>query len=148
MNTRTTLPQQPHNGALGKRPRRLIESPRRLVKSPRRLIKSPRRLIKEPGVTWPSQSSLWRCLAAALVALFLATPVRAAGSEIRGPDVTIIAGEERTIYEYRQNGELRMIKVVPNWGKPYYLVPRDRTSGFGDLERAEMLLPSWVLFEF
>jgi len=106
--------------------------------------------------TLPQQScdsaarlSLWRCLAAVLVvALVVALPVRAAESTIRGPDVTIIAGEERTIYEYRQNGELRMIKIVPNWGKPYYLVPRDRTSGFGDLERAEMLLPSWVLFEF
>ncbi len=91
---------------------------------------------------------LWRYLAAVLIALVLATSARAADGEIRGPDVTIIAGEERTIYEYRQNGELRMIKIVPNWGKPYYLVPRDRTSGFGDLERAEMLLPSWVLFEF
>jgi len=83
-----------------------------------------------------------------LMALVVSTSVRAANGDIRGPDVTIIAGEERTIYEYRQGGELRMIKIVPNWGKPYFLVPRDRTTGFGDLERAEMLLPSWVLFEF
>ena len=60
---------------------------------------------------------------------------------LRGPDVTIIAQEEKTIFEFRQAGELRMVKVVPKWGKPYYLVPRDRTKGFGDLERAEMLLP-------
>ncbi|MEE8078990.1 MAG: DUF2782 domain-containing protein, partial [Pseudomonadales bacterium] len=92
--------------------------------------------------------ALWSSLALMLIALVLSTSVRAADGDIRGPDVTIIAGEERTIYEYRQNGELRMIKIVPNWGKPYYLVPRDRTTGFGDLERAEMLLPSWVLFEF
>ena len=67
---------------------------------------------------------------------------------IRGPDVTIIAEEERNIFEYRQNGVLRMIRVVPNWGKPYYLVPRDQTQGYDDLERAETLLPSWVIVEF
>ncbi len=66
----------------------------------------------------------------------------------RGPDVTLIAGEERTIYEYRQNGQLRMIKVVPKFGKPYYLAPRDPTRGWGDLEQARTLLPEWVLIEF
>ena len=67
---------------------------------------------------------------------------------LKGPDVTIIVGEARTVYEFRQNGELRMVKIVPKWGKPYYLVPRDGTTGFGNLERAETLLPSWVIFEF
>ena len=68
--------------------------------------------------------------------------------EARGPDVTLIAGEERTVYEYRQNGKLRMIKVVPKVGKPYFLAPRDPTTGFGDLEQAETLVPRWVLIEF
>ena len=79
-----------------------------------------------------------------------AAPVRTAptAEELRGPDVVIIAGAERTIYEYRQNGALRMVKIVPNWGKPYYLLPRDQTTGFGDLERADALLPTWVIVEF
>ena len=68
--------------------------------------------------------------------------------EFRGPDVTLIAGEERMVYEYRQNGRLRMIKVVPKLGKPYYLVPYDRTRGFGDLEQAKTLVAEWVLWEF
>ena len=68
--------------------------------------------------------------------------------EFRGPDITLIASEERTVYEYRQNGQLRMIKVVPKFGKPYYLTPRDPTRGFGDLEQADMLLAEWVLWEF
>lgn len=71
-----------------------------------------------------------------------------AGVSLDGPDVTIIATEERTLYEFRQNGQLRMVRVVPKWGKPYYLVPADPTKGFGDLERADMLLPSWVIAEF
>ena len=41
-----------------------------------------------------------------------------------------------------------MVRVVPNFGKPYYLVPRDTTRGYGDLERADMLVPSWVILEF
>lgn len=71
-----------------------------------------------------------------------------AGVSLNGPDVTIIASEERVVYEYRQNGQLRMVRIVPNWGKPYYLVPGDPTKGFGDLERADSLLPTWTLLEF
>jgi hypothetical protein len=67
---------------------------------------------------------------------------------LRGPDIVIIAEEERTIFEFRQGGELRMVRVVPQIGKPYYLVPRDQTKGFGNLERADMLVPSWVIVEF
>ena len=66
----------------------------------------------------------------------------------RGPDVVIIAGKDRVVYEFRQNGQLRMVRVVPKWGKPYKLVPRDPTKGFGDLERADMLVPEWVIAEF
>ena len=71
------------------------------------------------------------------------------GEELqRGPDVVIIDGEDKVVYEFRQNGQLRMVRVVPKWGKPYYLVPRDNTSCFGDLQRADMLLPQWVIAEF
>lgn len=141
MNATATLPQQSRNGARNKPRRRIRQAWRR-----RRASCKP--VARRAALPRHRESSLWPYLALTLVALALAMQARAADGEIRGPDVTIIAGEERTIYEYRQNGELRMIKIVPNWGKPYYLVPRDRTTGFGDLERAEMLLPSWVLFEF
>ena len=94
-----------------------------------------------------SRPRLRRWLTAAL--LLATAAVYASEPEgLRGPDVTIIAGEERTVYEYRQNGHLRMVKIVPNWGKPYYLFPRDQTAGFGDLEEADMLLPTWVIVEF
>lgn len=66
----------------------------------------------------------------------------------RGQDVTIIEGRERTVYEYRQNNILRMIRVVPAIGRPYYLTPADPTRHDGDLEHAGMLLPKWILFEF
>jgi len=88
------------------------------------------------------------CLLA--VTLICASPVWAseAAPSIRGPDVVIIAGEDKIVYEFRQNGQLRMVRVVPKWGKPYFLVPADPTKGFGDLERADMLVPQWVIAEF
>lgn len=66
----------------------------------------------------------------------------------RGRDVRIIEGEQRTVYEYRQNGVLRMVRIVPASGRPYYLVPADETQGYGNLENADMLIPKWILVEF
>ncbi len=80
--------------------------------------------------------------------LCLMTPYTVGEEMQRGPDVVIIASEDKVVYEFRQNGELRMVRIVPKWGKPYYLVPRDNTKGFGNLERADMLLPQWVIAEF
>ena len=70
-----------------------------------------------------------------------------AATPIRGPDVTIIASEEELIYEFRQNGRLTMIKVVPKWGKPYYLIPEDPTTFDGNLIGSGALVPSWRLRE-
>lgn len=67
---------------------------------------------------------------------------------LEGPDVVITAGKDRTVYEYRQNGQLRIVKIVPQFGRPYYLVPADQTRGFGDLGQADLLLPQWVIIEF
>ena len=66
----------------------------------------------------------------------------------RGPDVTLIETEERTIQEFRQNGVLVFVKITPKNGKPYYLAPRDPTKGWDDLERAEALVPRWVILRF
>ena len=88
-------------------------------------------------------AGLWLCLML-MIAVFWASSVHAQP----GPDVVIIAEDDKMIYEFRQNGQLRMIRVVPNFGKPYYLVPRDPTQGDGDLQRVDALVASWVLWEF
>ena len=38
------------------------------------------------------------------------------------PDITITRGNKKTIQEYRMNGEVYMIKVIPDKGPAYYLI--------------------------
>ena len=63
-------------------------------------------------------------------------------------DIQIVTGESRTVYEYRQNGKLVAIKVVPKNGKPYYMVPADEIGMPRDLETARHLYPQWVIIEW
>jgi hypothetical protein len=65
------------------------------------------------------------------------------------PPVTIKPSAQGRVIEYRANGRLYMLKVIPKIGKPYYLVdPR----GDGRFERQETLPslqpPMWVIKEF
>ena len=65
-----------------------------------------------------------------------------------GTDIVIRPGKERTIQEYRVNGILYSIKVIPKVGKPYYLVAVDRSGNFMRSNRPQMLIPSWKIFEW
>ena len=82
---------------------------------------------------------------AAILAFSL--PAQAATSD-EGDDVEIIVGEDRTIFEYRQNGVLMMIKVVPKRGRPYYLAPADGSPHYDDLSNKKNLYPRWTLIEW
>lgn len=66
------------------------------------------------------------------------------------PEVTIIQRDDRTVYEYSVNGQVYMVKVVPNDGPPYYFLDRD---GDGEIDErrygpGETSVPQWVLFRF
>ena len=66
------------------------------------------------------------------------------------PPVIIIKQAEQTIEEYRANGKLYMIKIIPKIGAPYYLVD-DR--GDGKFSRQESLdsgerPPRWTIRKF
>jgi hypothetical protein len=63
------------------------------------------------------------------------------------PQVTIRQGKEKTFYEYRVNGILKEIKVVPKAGPEYYLVPGDG-DGWIREDRSQLLVPSWVIFRW
>lgn len=72
----------------------------------------------------------------------------AIAEETRDDDIEIVEGEDRTIYEYRTNGLLMMIKVVPTKGRPYYMVPADGSPHYQGVDKAETLYPQWVILEW
>jgi hypothetical protein len=66
------------------------------------------------------------------------------------PQVTIVRRPTETIEEYRVNGRLTMIKVMPKTGRPYYLVA-DGTDGTfirRDSLDTGIKVPMWLLFSF
>ncbi len=65
-------------------------------------------------------------------------------------EVNIIQKDDRTIEEYRANGQLYMIKVIPVVGPAYYYIDSD---GDGSLETARHelsghIVPNWILFKW
>jgi len=66
------------------------------------------------------------------------------------PQVTIVRRPTETIEEYRVNGRLTMVKVIPKTGRPYYLVA-DGTGGTfvrRDSLDTGVKVPMWLLFSF
>lgn len=65
------------------------------------------------------------------------------------PEVRIVPKEKETHEEYRLNGKLYMIKVIPSKGPPYYLIDPE---GHGQFIRSEfspqIAIPMWVIKEF
>ncbi|MBV1789247.1 DUF2782 domain-containing protein [Marinobacterium sp. D7] len=88
-------------------------------------------------------------LAGLLVLAPLAQAEVVTDTETREPEITITHDQEATYYEYKVNGQLKEIKVVPKVGKPYYLVP---APGSGDeyirVEESQILIPKWVIFSW
>lgn len=81
-------------------------------------------------------SALWLLSGAAVVAQDqpLAAPPPPpsveSGQELE-PQVTIRRTERETIYEYRRNGQLFLVRVQPRFGPPYHFVD---VNGDGSLE--------------
>ena len=75
------------------------------------------------------------------------------GQEEIEPEVVIIQREDKTIEEYRVNGQLYMIKVIPKNAPPYFLLDND---GDGNMEsrlaasslEPDIMIPRWVLFRW
>jgi hypothetical protein len=67
------------------------------------------------------------------------------------PDVTIVQRKDGTYEEYRLNGRLYMVKVIPSVGPAYYYIDRDGDGLMESkkLDRAwEHKVPQWVLFSW
>lgn len=78
-------------------------------------------------------------------------PEQLQSGEVIEPEVTITRRQQETVVEYRVNGILRAIRVIPDVGYPYYLVD---TDGDGDLETRrnslgpDFLINQWVIFSW
>ncbi|NIC07095.1 DUF2782 domain-containing protein [Billgrantia bachuensis] len=93
-----------------------------------------------------------RFLAVALLSLGLglaaAAPALAQSSADVEPDITIRQEEDRTIHEYRVNGQLYAIEVRPRQGASYFLVDHDGDGNFEREEGDRVAVPQWVLIRF
>jgi len=85
--------------------------------------------------------------------MLITSPALSALSEadLQATDETITLVEndsDQRIFEFRQNGVLMMIKVIPKSGRPYYLVPATGQAHFTDLTDQKHLYPQWTLIEW
>ena len=69
------------------------------------------------------------------------------------PEVKIIQRTDKTIEEYRVNGRLYKIKVMPKVGPPYYLVDYNGDGSFQTVPISSgpepaLMIPQWVLFRW
>lgn len=65
-----------------------------------------------------------------------------------GPTVVLRTSEKRTVYEFRVNGRLTRIKVVPKNGRPYYLVPVNKSQHLGEFRQNTRLERVWEIATF
>ncbi len=73
-------------------------------------------------------------------------------AQTSGEEVVIRNDGDKTFYEYRRGGEIVEIKVVPKYGKPYYLKPSDvqnaENGQYVQSDTPEIAVPSWVIFRW
>jgi len=80
--------------------------------------------------------------------------LKPAPDAVPGPDdapaVTIKPSSQGRVVEYRANGKLYMLKVMPKVGKPYYLIDERGDGQFVRQDSLEsgMQPPMWVIKEF
>ena len=69
-----------------------------------------------------------------------------------GEEVVIRNDGDKTFYEYRRGGQVIEIKVVPKYGKPYYLKPSDvqneKTGSYIQSDAPDISAPSWFIFRW
>ena len=61
------------------------------------------------------------------------------------PDITVRQEEDRTVREYRVNGQLYAIEIKPKVGPSYFLVDDDGDGDFRRSDNERIAIPHWVL---
>lgn len=64
------------------------------------------------------------------------------------PEITIIRRDDKIVHEYRANGQIYMVKIIPETGPAYYLVDKDGDGNMetrhSDLDK-DLNIPQWLL---
>ena len=78
-------------------------------------------------------------------------PMPVKSGETLEPDITIIRKGKKTIQEFRKNGVLYMVKIIPKVGPAYYLIDTDGDGNMdvrgSDLDEGTKI-NQWKLFEW
>lgn len=78
-------------------------------------------------------------------------PMPVQSGETMEPDITIIRKGNKTIQEFRKNGKLYMVKIIPAVGPSYYLIDTDGDGNMdvrgSDMEKG-MNINQWKIFEW
>ena len=77
--------------------------------------------------------------------------IPAPASEANAPTVTIRASENGDVVEeYRQNGQVFMVRITPVRGVPYYLYDDDRNGRLdrSDAEKNDISPVYWTIYEW
>ena len=67
------------------------------------------------------------------------------------PEVNIIKRDDAVVQEYRMNGQLYMVKVVPVRGLPYYLIDSDGDGSLDSRHRQMdpgLVVPRWMIYRW
>ncbi|TVU72917.1 MULTISPECIES: DUF2782 domain-containing protein [Cobetia] len=93
--------------------------------------------------------TLPRLLAASLLVAVtsLSAPLAVAESDAPKPQVTSRQQDDRTLREYRVNGHLFAIEVIPREGAPFFLLDSDGNGNFiksGVKDAGQLQVPGWA----
>ncbi|WP_396588113.1 DUF2782 domain-containing protein [Bermanella sp. R86510] len=88
-------------------------------------------------------------LSTLLLITSILAPSTALAQDPNEPSVVIRHSEDKTFYEYRINGELKEIKVVPKIGATYYLIPEGpEADEFRRITKSNLTPPTWLIFSW
>jgi len=68
--------------------------------------------------------------------------------DLSEPEIVIRATEDKVIHEYRVNGFLYAVKIVPKNGVPYYLVAEDGSENFTRIGESNFKVPKWEILKW
>jgi len=66
-------------------------------------------------------------------------------------EITIVEGPQSNRVEYRMNGILYAVKIIPSKGPAYYLVDQNGDGEFTNTQldrQSSLKIPRWVIFRF